>query len=343
MYHYFYKIVNNINGNYYYGVHSTNNIDDGYMGSGKRLGFAKKKYGIENFTKYIIKFFDTRKDAYEYEAKMVTEELVFDSSCYNMILGGNECLTQGMTAVYDKHGNRFLVRTDDPKFISGEYVSVQKNHVLVKDSSGNYYFVPTDDKRYISGEFISAAKGLSKYIDNEGNVIVCNKEEADKKGFISFFKNRISVKDKDGNNFNVLKTDKRYISGELVPVWCGKKHTEESKQKMRETKQSTHSQKGEKNSQYGTRWMTNGSNNIKVKSDDIEKYINEGYTFGRKLVDDNKRYDKIFVETTCPVCGKTFNIKKRYLYGGISKCCSRSCASKFGWNLHKNGAIAQFG
>ena len=35
-YNYFYRIENKINGHYYYGIHSTDNLNDGYMGSGKK-------------------------------------------------------------------------------------------------------------------------------------------------------------------------------------------------------------------------------------------------------------------------------------------------------------------
>jgi hypothetical protein len=49
MFYYFYKITNKINGKYYYGVHSTNNIEDGYMGSGVVITKAYEKYGIGNF------------------------------------------------------------------------------------------------------------------------------------------------------------------------------------------------------------------------------------------------------------------------------------------------------
>ena len=53
-YHYFYKITNLLNEHFYYGIHSTDNLDDGYMGSGKRLHYAYKKYGMQNFKKEIM-------------------------------------------------------------------------------------------------------------------------------------------------------------------------------------------------------------------------------------------------------------------------------------------------
>lgn len=87
-YCYFYKITNKINNHYYYGVHSTNNLDDNYMGSGHRLQIAIRKYGIENFSKEILKFFATIDEAYEYEAEVVNESLITDDNCYNLALGG---------------------------------------------------------------------------------------------------------------------------------------------------------------------------------------------------------------------------------------------------------------
>ena len=44
-YHYIYLITNDINGKYYKGVHSTKDLNDGYLGSGTVLENAKQKYG----------------------------------------------------------------------------------------------------------------------------------------------------------------------------------------------------------------------------------------------------------------------------------------------------------
>ena len=103
-YNYFYKITNNLNGHYYYGVHCTNDLDDGYMGSGKRLHWAYEKYGIENFTKEILKFFENKDSAFQYEYDYITEEMVKSSECYNIQGGGRGKNSSGCVNIIDENG-----------------------------------------------------------------------------------------------------------------------------------------------------------------------------------------------------------------------------------------------
>jgi len=89
MVHYVYKITNLKNGMFYIGKHSTEYVDDGYMGSGSLLKRAIAKHGAENFSKEILRFFETASQALEYEREIVTAELVERKDSYNLTVGGN--------------------------------------------------------------------------------------------------------------------------------------------------------------------------------------------------------------------------------------------------------------
>lgn len=84
---YLYKITNLINGKYYIGIHK-GDLNDDYMGSGRGIVQAIKKYGKSNFTKEVLQVFDTADQAWSAEQRIVTEALVKDPNCYNMRLGG---------------------------------------------------------------------------------------------------------------------------------------------------------------------------------------------------------------------------------------------------------------
>lgn len=88
MHHYVYLIENVLNGKIYVGKHSTQDLDDGYMGSGKLLTRAISKYGVENFRKNIIAMFDSEAEALQLESEIVDEEFVQRVDTYNMTEGG---------------------------------------------------------------------------------------------------------------------------------------------------------------------------------------------------------------------------------------------------------------
>lgn len=286
-YHYFYKITNNINNHFYYGVHNTDDLEDGYMGSGTRLHYAYKKYGIENFTKEILKYFDTSEEAFEYEFNTVNEELVRDPNCYNIKCGGAGWNTFGTIAVKDKEGNTFRVLVDDPRYLSGELVSANVGRIGVIDKNGNHYKVDADDPRYLSGELkaLNNIKGGNGYKDKEGNIYFLQKGDPLIKelNLISVHKGQITVKDENGKYLRVSIDDPRYLNGELKFMLSDIKRSESSKLKTKETFKTINHQKGEKNSQYGTCWIHNNNESIKIKKEELEKYISSGWIKGRKI------------------------------------------------------------
>jgi hypothetical protein len=84
-----YKTTNLLNGRYYIGMHETACVDDGYLGSGRRIKAEIKKYGRENFKREVIKELDTRQEMIEAEAALVTEDLRQDPLCLNLKNGGS--------------------------------------------------------------------------------------------------------------------------------------------------------------------------------------------------------------------------------------------------------------
>lgn len=86
--HFIYKTTNLITGKFYVGMHSTNNLNDGYLGSGKILRYSLKKYGSENHKIERLEFFEDREKLIEKETEIVNESLLKDPLCMNLGLGG---------------------------------------------------------------------------------------------------------------------------------------------------------------------------------------------------------------------------------------------------------------
>ena len=83
--HYVYKITNLKNNKIYIGVrtHPSPDLDD-YMGSGTCIQNVIKIEGIKYFKKEIIYKFNTRKEAEDFESKLLTEEFCNSPETYNI-------------------------------------------------------------------------------------------------------------------------------------------------------------------------------------------------------------------------------------------------------------------
>lgn len=83
-----YQITNNVNNKIYIGAHKTMNINDNYMGSGKLLKRAQRKYGLLNFTKEILHELTNETELYDKEKEIVNEKFIKRDDTYNLKVGG---------------------------------------------------------------------------------------------------------------------------------------------------------------------------------------------------------------------------------------------------------------
>jgi hypothetical protein len=192
----------------YVGKHMTENLDDGYMGSGKYLNNAIKLYGLENFHKEILFVFDNEEEMNKMEAEIVNEEFLMRDDVYNLCLGG-----QGGFSHINK--NRLNV-------VSGE--SLEQKKKKLTESQSNVLSDPVNKAKLINGIKAGHSQGKYKY-----------------------------------------------------DTFRGKTHSEEWRKQHSETMKVKSA--GSNNSQFGSIWITDGSNARKISKTDA---IPEGWKRGRK-------------------------------------------------------------
>lgn len=74
-------------GLYYFGKSKVTLIFDGYKGSGKKLLKAFKIFAKETWITELLLKFELEQEAYEAEARLVTEETLKDPMCLNLQIG----------------------------------------------------------------------------------------------------------------------------------------------------------------------------------------------------------------------------------------------------------------
>ena len=124
VYHTVYKTTNLVNGKEYFGVHSTTNPDDGYLGTGTNIKHAIKKYGRDNFNKVIVEICDTRQEALTLEKHIVNADIINDDRYYNVAPGGGGRADYASGEAHYAYGTH---RTEDTKRKISETKQGEKN------------------------------------------------------------------------------------------------------------------------------------------------------------------------------------------------------------------------
>lgn len=119
-YHYIYKTICKVTGNFYIGMHSTDNLEDGYLGSGKRLWYSIRKHGVENHEREILEFLPDRSSLKSREKEIVNEEFLQDPMCMNIALGGEGGKLLEINGFYGKsHSEEVKLRISKSKHGQG--------------------------------------------------------------------------------------------------------------------------------------------------------------------------------------------------------------------------------
>jgi len=151
-------------------------------------------------------------------------------------------------------------------------------------------FLPTREKlvlreiEIITKELIS--DGLCMNLKEGGQGGFANKEHMEKciKAGGKAFSDKLKIDEEFFKKHTEISSEtlkKAHKLGKInYNTFEGKCHSEETKQLISEKRKGTGT--GETNSQYGTCWITKDGTNKKIKKEDLETYLNEGWLKGRK-------------------------------------------------------------
>ena len=166
-YNYIYKITNQINNKIYIGKHSTDNLDDGYMGSGILIKKAIQKYGIENFTKEYLAFCNSEEKLNLFERFYIKK---FNSRevGYNLTDGGDGslgryCTKETRTKIGEAHKGKH--HTEEVKQKIGEAKKGEKN-----PNYGKHFSEETRQK--IRNTLKGKSKPKFKWLTTNGEIVI---------------------------------------------------------------------------------------------------------------------------------------------------------------------------
>lgn len=212
--HYVYLTTNLINGKQYVGDHTENRYKN-YLGSGKSLKIAIKKYGKENFKKEILEYFDSREKSHLAEEKYIK---LYNTMCPN---GYNISPTGGLY----KSGSH---SEETKKKMSESAKNIKNPEIKSKKISESKKGIKRSEETI--KKMSESNKGKEPW--NKGKTNVYSEET--KKKISEKLKGKISNRKGEKHTEESKKKMSEFRKGK-EPWIKGRKHTEETKQKISES------------------------------------------------------------------------------------------------------------
>lgn len=264
MNHYVYEITNNINGKKYIGKRSCSCPieEDSYMGSGTAIKNAIKFYGIENFSKKILKICSSEEEAYYIEKKEIEEvDASNNRMYYNLTEGGIGTSSECMKNIWKdeeyrkRHSDYMKERWKDEEYREEQIERMRKISNELWDTNEHREKMKKTIKEYSNKKEVKEFRRQA--VLGENNPMYGKKHTEQEKRLIGENSKKLwqqkEYREKTSNAIKKAFESEKYrekrsclSSGENNPMY-GKKQTEETKRKISESLKGKN--KGEKNHQ----------------------------------------------------------------------------------------------
>lgn len=144
--HFIYKTTCQVTGKFYVGMHSTDEVDDEYLGSGKILRYSIGKHGVENHRREILEFCPSREALKLREKEIVNEALLADPLNINLKYGGEGGWDhvdftpfrdpQIQNEISRKGNEKIVVLWKDPEYRAANISKYRKTALAIWDRPG---------------------------------------------------------------------------------------------------------------------------------------------------------------------------------------------------------------
>jgi|688.fasta_scaffold263411_1 hypothetical protein len=262
-YHYIYKTTCIVSKRYYIGMHTTDNLNDEYLGSGKRLWNSINYHGKENHKKEILEFCSNREELKQKEKEIVNNILLSDKYCMNLQPGGGGgFINENHMMKTSKAGNeKFKKNMEDPeyrkKFSKKMSEAYKKSDDLGKREKKQFYDW--------TGKNHSEETKLKLSLKNKNKGVGIDNSVWGRKWMNKDFKNKM-VKQEE-------------IEFHISDGWVFGIHLEEKKKlTLKEQFEKIRHLSGP--SCVGRKWINKNGKNKRVINEDLDKYLNDGWVLG---------------------------------------------------------------